>query len=173
MRADGRLSTRRSRNTWDSVSIQDRFSTTRSRGWIWLARSSRRVQASRVRWRRCDGSRACQDGSSTGTSRSVSTAGRIGPRLSSSVPSVSRTLARIVCGSSRVQLEVSLEQVENREVRGIFSVGDRAAFEDQPVVGALRLRQLIAQAGFADTRLSDDAYYLPMTLCDLHEEVVQ
>ena len=101
MRAEGRLSTRLSRNACVSVSIQCRFSTTRSRGWTWLARSSRRVQASRVRWRRCGGSRACQCGSSTGTSRSASTAGRVGPSPSSSVRSLPMTLSRIVCGSSR------------------------------------------------------------------------
>ena len=49
----GRLSTRRSRNACVAVSIQCRFSTTTSSGCTWLARSSRRVQASRVRWRRC------------------------------------------------------------------------------------------------------------------------
>ena len=37
----------------------------------------------------------------------------------------------------------------------------------------LRLRQLIAQAGFADPRLPNDAYDLPMALCDLRKEVVQ
>ena len=49
----GRLSTRWSRNAWVAVSIQCRFSTITSSGCTWLARSSRRVQASRVRWRRC------------------------------------------------------------------------------------------------------------------------
>ena len=37
---------------------------------------------------------------------------------------------------ARVQLEVALEQVEDGEVRGLLTVGDRAAFEDQPAVGA-------------------------------------
>src|SRR4029077_7100820 len=43
----------------------------------------------------------------------------------------------------------------------------------QPVVEVLRLRQLIAQARFADAWLSDDAYYLPMALCERWEEIVQ
>ena len=74
---------------------------------------------------------------------------------------------------ARVQPEVGLEQVDDGEVWGILAVGDRAAFEDQPAVGALRLGHLIAQAGFADTRLPDEADDLPTTLCDLRQEVVQ
>jgi len=74
---------------------------------------------------------------------------------------------------AHIQLEVGLEQVEDGEVRGIFPVGDRAAFEDQPVVAVLRLHQLIAQAGLANARLPDEADDLPTALGDLHEEVVQ
>jgi hypothetical protein len=71
---------------------------------------------------------------------------------------------------ARVQPEVGAEQVDDGEVRGIFPVGDRATFEDQPAVGALRLDYLIAQAGFADTRLPDEADDLPTPLCDLFQE---
>ena len=74
---------------------------------------------------------------------------------------------------ARVQLEVGLEQVDDGEVRGLLPVGDRAAFEDQPAVGALRLRHLIAQAGFADARLPDEADDLPTALGDLRQEVAQ
>ena len=74
---------------------------------------------------------------------------------------------------ARVQPEVGLEQVDDGEVRGIFPVGDRAAFEDQPAVGALRLGHLITQAGFADTRLPDEADDLPTTLCGLFQEGAQ
>src|SRR5215510_245085 len=87
MRAAGRLSTRPSRNTWVSASIQCRFSKTSRRGCTWLSLRSRRLSASSVRWRRCAGSRACHAGSSTGTSRRARKAGRVGPRVGSSVRS--------------------------------------------------------------------------------------
>jgi hypothetical protein len=74
---------------------------------------------------------------------------------------------------ARVQLEVGLEQVDDREVRGRLAVGGRAAFEDEPAMGQLRLGCLIAQAGFADARLSDEADDLPTTLCNLFQEGAQ
>src|SRR5262249_4558126 len=78
-------------------------------------------------------------------------------------------LRRVAC----VQLEVDLEQVDDREVRGRFAVSDRTAFEDEPAVRALCLAQFIAQAGFADARLPHEADDLPTTLGDLSEEVAQ
>ena len=74
----GRLSTRLSRNAWVSASIQCRSSKTRSSGCTWLSRSSRRLSASSVRWRRCGGSSACQAASSSGTSSRARKAGSVG-----------------------------------------------------------------------------------------------
>ena len=74
---------------------------------------------------------------------------------------------------AHVQPEVGFEQVDDGEVRGIFPIGDRAAFEDQPVVGALHLRQLIAQAGFADAGLPDDADDLPTPLVNVRQDLTQ
>jgi hypothetical protein len=72
---------------------------------------------------------------------------------------------------ARIQLEVDLKQVDDREVRGRLAVGNRAAFEDEPAVGALHLRQLIAQTGFADAGLPDEADDLPTTVGSLREDV--
>src|SRR5262249_28408318 len=71
------------------------------------------------------------------------------------------------------KLEVDLEQVEDREVRGRFAVGNWAAFEDQPAVGALCLSQLIAQTGFTDAWLPDEADDLPTPLFNVCEDLTQ
>ena len=96
----GRLSTRLSSRAWVSESIQCRSSKTRSRGCSWLSRSSTRLRASRVRWRRWGGS-SCQEGLSSGkASSSASRAGSVSWRVSSSVSTCPVTLARMVRVSS-------------------------------------------------------------------------
>ena len=60
-RAVGRLSPRLSSSAWVSVSSQCRSSQTSSRGCTWLWRSSTRLRAASVCWRRC-GASSCRKG---------------------------------------------------------------------------------------------------------------
>ena len=96
---------------------------------------SSRLMPSSVRWRRCGGSSRCHWGSSTGTSRSQSSAGREGSSARSSDRSLPVTFSRILRASSRVlDLEVGLEQVDERQKRRRLPVGDGAALDDEPAV---------------------------------------
>ena len=62
-----------------------------------------------------------------------------------------------------VNLEVGLEQVAHREVGGGPAVGDRAAFELEPVVGVMGAGELVDQAGLAHPGLPNDRHDLAVT----------
>ena len=59
-----------------------------------------------------------------------------------------------------VNLEVGLEQVAHGEVGRGLAVGDRAAFEHEPVVGVMGAGELVDQAGLAHPRLPNDRHDL-------------
>ena len=44
-----------------------------------------------------------------------------------------------------LNLEIRLEQIDNWQVWSGLAVGDRAAFEDQPALGAMRVGELEEQ----------------------------
>ena len=73
--------------------------------------------------------------------------------------SFSRTLPPLV---AVVNLEVGLEQVAHGEVGGGLAVGDRAAFEHEPVVGVMGAGELVDQAGLAHPGLPNDRHDLAM-----------
>ena len=147
----GRLSTRLSSNAWVSVSIQCRFSKINRRGCTWLSRRSRRLRASRVRWRRCDGSRACQgvlhrhlqEGQEGRQGRPEGRVQREQPpgELLAHAPPVVAVL----------DLKVGFEQVDDRQIRGGLAIGGRAAFQQEPALRARRMGELVEEAGLAQS----------------------
>jgi hypothetical protein len=62
-----------------------------------------------------------------------------------------------------VDMEVVLEEVDDREVGRCLPVGDRAGLDDQPAVGAMGVRHLPDEAGLADTRLPHDGHDLAVS----------
>ena len=150
------LSTRLSSSAWVSPSIQCRSSSTRASGCRWLSRTSNALRPSRVRRRRCGGSSACQAASSTGRSSRASTAGRIGRSASSSIrtlPSTFSALRRAVV--ARRDVEVGLEQIDDRCPGAGAARRDRGAFQHQPRAHPRAARELVEQPRLADARIAD------------------
>ena len=59
--------------------------------------------------------------------------------------------------------EICLQQLDDGQVRRGPPIGDRAAFEHQPTVGAVRPRELPDEAGFPDAGLAHDGDRLPVS----------
>ena len=117
--------------------------------------------ASSVRWRRWDGSRACQALSSTDTSSRARSAGRLGSSAGSSARS--RPL-HLLANRRRVvavlDVEVRPEELDHGQVRGRLAVRDRGAVHDEPALAAMRLHDLPDEPRLADARLPDDGHDL-------------
>ena len=62
-------------------------------------------------------------------------------------------LARVV---ALLDLEVGLEQVDDRQVAGRLAVGDRAGLEDEPALGAVGVGELPDEARLPDAGLADE-----------------
>ena len=58
--------------------------------------------------------------------------------------------------------EIGLEEVNDGEIGGGLAIRDRAAREQEPAVGAVRVGELIEQAGLAHARLADDCHHLAL-----------
>ena len=61
-----------------------------------------------------------------------------------------------------LDLKVDAEEVDDRQVRRRFPVGDGARLEDQPSFGAVGAGELPVEAGLSDTGLADDRHDLPV-----------
>ena len=133
-----------------------------SSGCTWLSRSSSRLTASRVRWRRCGRVQGLPGGVldrhvEQRQQRPAASARARGP-ASSSLPV---TFSRISRWSSRsLDLEVALEQVDHGQVAGGLAVGDRGALEDQPALGPMGVGELVDEARLAHARLAHDGDHL-------------
>jgi hypothetical protein len=68
-----------------------------------------------------------------------------------------------------LDLEIDLEQLDDRQIERSFSVGDGGALEDEPVLGKLRVGRLPDQAGLPHARIADQRDDLPMPRCGLLE----
>src|SRR5262245_42614445 len=115
-----------------------------------------------MRWRRCAGSRACQYGSSTGTSRRARKAGKVGPRAEASERPSGELLAYPSPVVTVLDLQVGLEQVEDRQIGGGLAIGGRATFQQEPALGTRRIGELVKEAGLPDSRLPNDCHHLAM-----------
>lgn len=73
----------------------------------------------------------------------------------------------------RVELNIGLEQVDDREIRASLAVGVRTGLEAQLSMGQVGAHELVAQAGLAYAGLPHHTYYLPPALLHLHQEVAQ
>ena len=120
-----------------------------------------RLIASRMRWRRWGGSRACQGLSSTGTSSRARSAGRLG---SSAGSSASEPPPHLLANRWRVvavlDVEVSLEELDHGLIRRRLAIRERARVQDEPALAAMRLRDLPDEPRLADARLPDDGHDL-------------
>jgi hypothetical protein len=61
-----------------------------------------------------------------------------------------------------LDLEIRIQELDDGQVRCGSAIGDRAAFEDQPAVGAVRLRELPEQPRFPHPGLAHDGDGLPV-----------
>ena len=157
----GRLSTRLSSRACVSESIQCRSSKTSSSGCTWLSRSSTRLRASSVRWRRCGGSSVQEravlrqgiqqrqqgrDGVLEGLVERQHLPGHLGADG-----------ARVV---AVLDVAVALEQVEHREVGRGLAVGHRGALQHQPALGVVGVDELVDQARLAHAGLAHQRHHL-------------
>jgi hypothetical protein len=62
-----------------------------------------------------------------------------------------------------LDLEVPLEQVDHRQIRGRLAVRDRAGLHDEPAGAPMGVRDLPDEPGFPHARLPDDRHDLTMT----------
>ena len=72
-------------------------------------------------------------------------------------------LADLAAVIVRLDLEVGLEQIDNRQIRGGLAVGHRPAFHDQPAMGSMRVGELPIQPGLADAGFTDYRYDLTVS----------
>ena len=79
-------------------------------------------------------------------------------------------LARAV---ARLDLEVALEQLRDRQIRRGLAVGERPAFEDQPLGPGHGLRDLVEEPRFADAGLAHDGHDLATARLRLRERCVE
>jgi hypothetical protein len=63
---------------------------------------------------------------------------------------------------ARLDVEVSLEQVDDGQIGRALAVGGRAALEEQPALRAAGMSELPAQARFAHTGLAHHGHHLPV-----------
>ena len=59
--------------------------------------------------------------------------------------------------------EVRLEELDHGQVRSRLAVGERGRVQDQPTLGAMRLRDLPDKAGLPDAGLPDNGHDLAVT----------
>src|SRR5438132_1367398 len=173
-----------------SLSIQWRSSTIRRTACSRASRRSNRVTASSVRWRRSVGSSVRHAASSTGTSSSVSNAGSVGfswveraprsivdgyieqcqqrreRRLQSLVQReqlarhLLTDLAEVV---PVLDLEVTLEEIDDRQVARRLAVRHRRALQNQPALHAMGVGEFVDEARLAHPGLADDRHQLTVT----------
>src|SRR5215831_16865628 len=74
---------------------------------------------------------------------------------------------------TRLDLEIQLQELDDRQISGSFSVGDGAALEHQPTVRAMRVDELPIEAGLTDPRLAHDSYNLAAAGLRALERLVQ
>jgi hypothetical protein len=65
---------------------------------------------------------------------------------------------------SRLDLEVRPEEVDHGQIARRLAVRDGAAFQNQPILGAVRMRELVEEARLADARLAYDGGHLPVAV---------
>ena len=131
----GRLRPGYRATAWVSPSIQCRSSKTTISGWTWLSRSSTRLTASSVGWRRWAGSsRAPATPRRPARRGAPEKAGTTGPSAEASVRSFPVTFAPDLARRRRgLDPEVVAQQVDDRQVGGRLAVGDRGGLEhDEP-----------------------------------------
>src|SRR4029453_9259867 len=58
---------------------------------------------------------------------------------------------------SRLDLKIDPEQLDDRQKRCRFALGNRTAFDDQPALRAIGVGELPVQTGLANARLSNDS----------------
>src|SRR5262245_10806849 len=63
-----------------------------------------------------------------------------------------------------LDLEVTLEEIDHRQVARRLSIGDRGALQNQPALRAVRMGELPEETRFADARLSDHGDHLAAAL---------
>src|SRR5262249_11433764 len=59
-----------------------------------------------------------------------------------------------------LDLKVGLEQVDDRQIRRGLAIGGRAAFQEEPALGARRMGELVEETRLAHPRFSDDRHHL-------------
>jgi hypothetical protein len=62
----------------------------------------------------------------------------------------------------RLDSEIRFEQLDHRQVRRGRTIGDRRAFENQPAVGLVRMRELPDESRLPHAGLADDRDNLPV-----------
>src|SRR6267142_1234733 len=68
---------------------------------------------------------------------------------------------------------IAPQDVEDKQVRNGRAVGEAAAFQPGRSLSSELPTEFREEPRFADTRLADDAYRLPVTVLDLPQKVVQ
>ena len=74
-------------------------------------------------------------------------------------------LANLAVGFAIVHLEVGLEEVDDRQVAGRLAVGHGAGFQDEPVLGAVGVGELVDEAGLPHAGLPTTATSWPRPSC--------
>ena len=72
-----------------------------------------------------------------------------------------------------LELKVGLEQVDDRQIRGGLAIGGRAAFQQEPALGARRMGELVEEAGLAHPGFPDDRHHLAVPRPGLLQGLVQ
>ena len=73
-------------------------------------------------------------------------------------------LANLAVGLAIVHLEVGLEEVDDRQVAGRLAVGHGARFQDEPVLGAVGVGELVDEAGLPHAGFPHDGDELAVAI---------
>ena len=73
-------------------------------------------------------------------------------------------LADLAVGLAIVHLEVGLEEVDDRQVAGRLAVGHGARFQDEPVLGAVGVGELVDEAGLPHAGFPHDGDELAVAI---------
>ena len=72
-----------------------------------------------------------------------------------------------------VNVEVALEQVDDRQIGGGLAIGGRRALQQEPALRARSLGELVEETGLADPRFPDDRHHLAVPSPSLFQRLVQ
>ena len=162
----GRLSTRPSSRACVSASIQCRSSKTTSTGCPWLSRSRRCLTASRRALPALGGIERLPVGVLDGHIEQGQQGGQ--DRLEGPIQReelAGHLLADLAVGFAIVHLEVGPEEVDDRQVAGRLAVGHGARFQDEPVLRAVGVGELVDEAGLPHAGFPTMATSWPRPSC--------